>query len=453
MRFRPPRLRSLAFPLAALGVAAACGPSIDPQHPARTPLADKWMTRAETSYKGGDFEDANVAGKSALQAAPNDPQIRLLAARIALAKLDFGSALRLTEGMQTTEANSIRGRSHWYAGDIEQAADELEAMLQDPSVKDPWARDVSGLARRGTGRHPFAMEGGLITSVEMPHAGPALVVPCELEGESILALVATAVGEVVVDSSTRHEPAWVNLRFGDRIEVKDVPALTQDLSGISRQLGAPIKALLGVNLLRHIHVTFDRRGDQFVVRKMDPAPPPDASRVPLWYVRGGGMLLRAGVGAGEDSFTPLLVDTSALFPVALQDAMWKRAGVDIETLHPEQGTPNIRSGTLPSFKIGAFDLPKVPAVEGAAIADIQANVDVELGGVIGAGLLYLFRVTLADEGRFMWLEPDPTMMQTAPIGRPPPAVGTAAPQDGGSTLTPPPSAAPSSSAKPKGPKP
>src|ERR1019366_7035925 len=195
----------------------------------------------------------------------------------ALSRLDFATALRLTEGMQTTEASSIRGRSHWYAGDIEQAADDLEAMLQDPTVKDPWARDVSGLARRGQGRHPFAMEGGLITSVDMPHAGPALVVPCELEGESILALVATAVGEVVVDSATRHEPAWVNLRFGDRVEVKDVPALTQDLSGISRQLGSPIKALLGVNLLRHIHVTFDRSGDQFVVRKADPAPPTDAS--------------------------------------------------------------------------------------------------------------------------------------------------------------------------------
>ena len=84
------------------------------------------------------------------------------------------------------------------------AADDLEAMLLDPNVKDPWARDVATLARRGQGRHPFAMEGGLVTLVEMPHAGPALIVPCELEGESILALVATAVGEVVIDSATRR---------------------------------------------------------------------------------------------------------------------------------------------------------------------------------------------------------------------------------------------------------
>jgi hypothetical protein len=415
------RITALLFALSVGAFASACGPTVDPEHPARTPLADKWFTRAEKSYKAGDFDDALLAGKSALQAAPSDPQIRALDARIALTKLDYAEALKLTDGLHTTEVEGIRGRAHWYAGDIEQAADELEAMLQDPQVKDSWARDVATLARRGQGRHPFAMEGGLVAAVEMPHAGPALIVPCELEGESILALVATATAEVIIDSTTRREPAWINLRFGDRIEVKDVPALTQDLSGISHQLGAPIKALLGVNLLRHIHVTFDRRGDQFIVRREEPAPPPDASRVPLWYVRGGGMVLRAGVNGQEDGFSAMLVDTSALFPVALEDSLWKRAGVDPSTLQAEPSAPNIRSGTVPSLKVGAFDLPKVPGVEGAPLDGVRANVGIDVGGMIGAGLLYLFRVTLADEGRFMWIEPDPTMLQSsAPAGSPPP---------------------------------
>src|SRR5205085_4384296 len=101
-------------------------------------------------------------------------------------------------------------------------------MLKDPSVKDNSARDVAKLARRGHGRHPFAIEGGLVAAVEMPQAGPALIVPCELEGERVLAIVATNMGELMIDSSSRKEPAWVNLRFGDRLEVKDVPALTTD---------------------------------------------------------------------------------------------------------------------------------------------------------------------------------------------------------------------------------
>jgi hypothetical protein len=408
----------------ALAAVLGCGPAFDANHPGRTPLADKWFTRAKESYKNGDFADAKMAAKSALQAAPSDPEVKSLDARVALASLDFAETLRLTEGLQTTEAHGLRGRARWFSGDIDQAADELEALLQDPAVRDPWAADVAKLARRGQGRHPFAMEGGYVAAVEMPKAGPALIVPCELEGENILALVATASAEVVVDAATRHEPAWVNLRFGERIEVKDVPALTQDLSGISRELGAPIKALLGVNLLRHIHATFDRRGDQFVIRHDDPSPPPDASRVPLWYVRGGGMFLRVGIApsqvvsgggvASDDShgLTPLLVDTSSLFPVALEDPVFARAGVDLASLRAEPGTPNLKTGTLPSFKIGAFDLPKVPAVEGAPMGDVFTNIDLDMGGIIGAGLLSVFRVTFGDEGRFMWIEPDPAMMQS-----------------------------------------
>jgi hypothetical protein len=445
----------------AFFVSVACGAcgAFDANHPARTPLADRWFTRAKVSYKSGDLNDASTAVRSAIQAAPNDPEIRLLAARVALARLDYPETLRLTEGMQTTEAHSLRGRARWFSGDIDQAADELEAMLQDPQVRDNWASDVAKLARRGQGRHPFAMEGGYVTSVEMPKAGPALIVPCELEGENILALIATASSEVIVDASTRREPAWVNLRFGERIEVKDVPAIAQDLSGVSHELGAPIKALLGANLLRHIHATFDRRGDQFVVRHDDPTPPPEASRVPLWYVRGGGMFLRAGIapsqpangGVGADDntlrLTPLLVDTSSLFPVALQDSVFTQAGVDLASLHPEPGTPNLKTGTLPSFKIGAFDLPKVPAVEGAPMADVFANVDLDMGGIVGAGLLSVFRVTFGDEGRFIWIEPDPVMMQG--MNAPPPP-GPPAPPDASSPPVPAAPSAAGAPAKPAG---
>jgi hypothetical protein len=450
MRILP--LAILFAPLTAL-TAIACGPSQDARTPNRTPLAQKWFERAKASYRSGDFDDARDAGGSALQAAPNDAEVRVLNARIALARLDFAQALKLTDGMQTTDAHAIRGRALWYNGDIEQAADELEAMLQDPAVKDPWAREVAGLARRGSGRHPFAMEGGLIASVEMPAAGPALVVPCELEGEQVLALVATATGEVVVDSNTRKEAAWVNLRFGDRVEVKDVPALAQDLSSVSHQLGAPIKALLGVNLLRHMHVTFDRRGDQFVVRKEEPAAPPDSTRVPLWYVRGGGMLLRAGVSPKPEDQSLLLVDTSAMFPLLLDDSSWKKAGVDLAKLQPEPSMPNTKSGVVPMLKFGGFDLPQVPAIEGDSSQDVKQAVDVDLGGIAGAGLLSLFRVTFGDGGRFMWLEADPGLTGGPPARGRAPASEAPPPMEPDPTAAPPPPASPKPGAKPSKPSP
>ena len=431
-------MRRCLFVLAAVCCAPmACGSSLGPQVPARSPAESQWLDRGRASYRAGDFDDARDATRHALDAAPNDPDIRELAARIALVHLEYSDALRLTEGLTSTDAHNIRGRASWFSGDLEHAADELEAMLADPKVKDGWAREVAALARRGSGRHPFEMDGGLVAEVEMPRAiervslGAADVVPCELDGERILALVATGSSEVLLDANSRHEPAWVSLRF-DRVEVKDVPALVGDLSPIARQIWVPIKALLGAQFLRHVNATFDRRGDQFVVRRHDAPPPPDASRVPLYYLRGGGMLLRASVTARDEAALPFLVDSARPFPLLLQDAAWNKAGIDVRTLTPVPDMPNVKHGSVPMFRMGGFDLAKTPAIAGADIAEVANGVDVDLGGVLGADLLAFFRVTLADEGRFMWVEPDPTLLGTEPPASdrpkaPPPPASSATP--------------------------
>jgi hypothetical protein len=392
------------------------------------------MDRAKSSFRTGDFDDARESVQKAVATAPTDADARELAAKVALVKLDYAEALRLTEGLTTSSAHSVRGRAYWLSGDVEHAADELEALLSDPTVKDEWARDVAGLARRGVGRHPFSMDGGLVGSIEMPRAiervplGAAIVVPCELDGERVLALVATGTSEVLLDSNSRREPAWVNFRF-DRVEVSDVPALVQDLSPISRQLGVPIKAMLGAQLLRHAHVTFDRRGDQFVVRRREPPPPPDASRVPLYYMRGGGMLLRATISQRDEGAIPLYVDTSRNFPLLLKDAAWQKAGVDPRSLAALPEAPHVRSGTVPTFRVGGFDLAKLPALEGIDISDLSAGLDVDLAGVVGADLLAFFRVTFADEGRFIWIEPDPSLLgnESAAGRAPAPALPAAQP--------------------------
>jgi hypothetical protein len=394
-----------------------------PQAPNRSPLATQWLDRTKVSYRAGDFDDAREAATHALAAAPNDAEAREIAARIALVRLDYPEVIRLTQGLDSSAARGLRGRAFWFSGDVEHAADELEAQLSDPQVKDSWAQEVAGLARRGVGRHPFEMAGGLVAAVDMPQAidrvplGAANVVPCELDGEPILALVATGSSELLLDSNSRREAAWVSLRF-DRLEVKDVPALVGDLSPIARQIGVPIKALIGAQLLRHTHATIDRRGDQFVVRRQDASPPPDANRVPLYYVRGGGMLLRATVTSQDEGALPLLVDSSRPFPLLLQDSAWKKAGIDLRTLVSIPDEPNIKRGMVPVFRVGGFDLAKMPAIEGADLGQVTSGLDIDLAGVVGADLLAFFRLTFADEGRFMWIEPDPTLVGPEPPAKP-----------------------------------
>ncbi len=444
-----PLLSFSLFALAAAIATAACG-GPDASAPGRSPVAEKWLARAKQSYRSGDADDASQAIDGALKVAPQDQEARLLAARIALARLDYPEAIKLTEGLPLSEAKSIRGRALWYSGDIERAADELEDMLRDPAVKDPWARDVAKLARRGHGRHPFAIEGGVVAAVEMPQAGPALVVPCELDGERILALVATNFGELMIDATSRKEPAWVNLRFGDRVEVKDVPALTHDLSAVSRQLGAPIKALLGVNVLRHMHVTFDRRASQFVVRKSDPSAPPDATRMPVFYARGGAMMMRASVSSKDEGQTLLFVDSSAFYPIALDDALLKRSGANLGDFRPEPGAPpSWKMGTIPYFKLGTVDLPQIPAMQGANVAEYKQTFDVDVGGIVGAGLLSVFRVTFGEDGRWLWLELDPALAGAQPDHRRAPPTDMPPPPTGGPPPSPPAPPPATTPAKPK----
>ncbi len=434
------RYLRLRMGLALLSLVVACGGD-DPNFPKRPPLADQWLERAKQSYKSGDFEDAKTSADAAFQVAPKDPEVRLMKGRVALASLEFADAAKLTQQLDSLEAKQIRGRAHWYSGDFDAAADDLEAVALDPKVKDNWAREIAKLARQGNGRKPFALEGQPVGAVEMPQAGPALVVPCELEGEQILALVATGVSELIIDSASRKEPAWVQVKFGG-LEIRDVPALTQDLSALAKQYGGPIKALIGVNLLRKAHATFDRRGSQFVVRKEDAGAPPDAVKVPLYYVRGGGLTLRASV-ARDGSRSPFLVDTTVIYPLALEDATTKKAGIDPASLRTDpQAPPNMRIGRLSGFRFGGFEIPDVDFVQGKMQEDARANVDVDMGGVIGAGMLAPFRVTFGDDGRYAYFEPDPTLdmqrreqQRQPPTGidtgpKTPPPAGTAAPKPG-----------------------
>lgn len=427
-------------------------------------MQKKWFERAKQSFQRVDVDDAELSVANALRIDPHRKQVRVLAARVALAELQFDRAVQLLQGINTSEARAIRARALWYAGDLEQAADELDKLLADPDVHDPWAEQVIKLARSGAGRKPFQLTGGLLAVTEMPQVSKtSLVVPVEVNGEPGLGLIATGTAEAFIDSSGgSSEPAWVSLRFGDRVEVHDVPALPKDLSGISRQLNAPIKMLIGVNLLRHLHCTFDFTGSQFVVRTFEPPPPPHATTVKLAYIRGGGMVMQGVLGNGHDApEAALLIDTSMTFPLALDDAGWKKAGVRLASLKGVDGAPDLKRGVLPVLRLGAFEVPGVPAVYGAPVDDVEQSLGVRLDGMVGSGLLAAFRVTLVDGGRTMWLEDIPPEALGSPkspggnfrlprgeerLSPPPGAPRTILPAP---TLTPPPEPGPSSHHKPR----
>lgn len=438
----------------ALG-AVACGGARSPGDD-RPADAEKWYRRAQQDMNIARIDEANDSVRKSLAIVPQDLEVRVLAARIALARLEYAEVLRLLKDVEGTDARGLRGRALWYKGELDGAADELEAMLNDPEVRDEWAKSIAKLARRGAGRTPFRISGGLLAPVELAHVSPIapyFVAPIEIDGEQALALVSTGVAECVLDSATRPEPSWVGIRFAERIEVQDVPALSQDLSGISKEVGAPIKALIGVNLLRHLNATLDYGGHQFVVRTFAPPPPPNATRVPLYYARGGGMLMPTSLGAADDSRAALFIDTMRSFPIALDEKGWAKAGLSMADLKdvPGDASHKLKEGVVPLMKMGAFDLRRVPGVSGAQIADVERGLAMDVDGILGTPVFASYRITIVDGGRMMWVEDDSEVrammaqMQGRagpPPGAPGPAAAPPAPQPGPAPAPAPPPAPP-----------
>lgn len=414
-----PLVRALSF-LALVTTLSGCPDARAPEAPVRDPVVQKWLDRAMQSYLAADVDEAADEIDNALKQAPEDAEIKLWAARIALARLDFDEVLSVLEGVEGSEARGLRGRALWYAGKVEAAADELEAMLADPDVRDPWAKDIAGLARRGGGREPFRMSGSSVAMTLMERVkGTAFVVPIEIDGEQALALIATGTPELTLDRATRSQPSWVSVRFGGRIEVKDVPARVQDLSAISRQLnGAPIKALIGVNLLRRLNATIDFGGGQFVVRNFSAPPAAGATQAPVYYLKGGGMVVRSPLRSEPNAeLASLLVDTSLDLPLALDEAGWRKAGIEVSQLSPLPQDRKLKHGLVPILRLGSIDVPNVPAVFGASpgdkIAEIERGLGVDLDGLLGSPVLSELRVTFTDDGRAMWFEHiDPSHLVT-----------------------------------------
>jgi hypothetical protein len=199
-----------------------------------------------------------------------------------------------------------------------------------------------------------------------------------------------------------------------------------------------------VNLLRHLNATFDFSGHQFVARSFVPPPPPHATRVDLHYARGGGMIVRSKLGGDNGPHAAMLVDTHRPFYVALDEAGWKKAGVDPTGLKLIPGDPEqkLREGEIPLLKLGAFERKRVSGLYGVPLGDLEKATAVDLDGLIGAAMLMTYRCTFADGGRVLWIEDDTEeiLHMLGPSAREPaPAPAAPAP------------AAPAPAAPPKGP--
>ncbi|MBI2392647.1 MAG: hypothetical protein HYV09_23885, partial [Deltaproteobacteria bacterium] len=456
---RSSKMWSLVVVASALGLPLVAG-CPDPETAAggkakgpRTEKATQWMKRAAEELGALDLAEAKDSIDKANAASPGDAEISVLAARIALARLDFKSAAKALEGIDTSEAASLRARAFWYSDDLPRASEELSKALEDPSFKDPWAKPVRELAgTQGTGRKPFNLKDSSARVVEMRmprDLGTMLMVPVEVDGQSTIAILDTGVPEVILDQKGRSSPGWVSIKFANfdgtrSMEFRDVPAFVQDLSPFTKGQTVPVGAVIGMNFLRRLHLTFDRLADQLVLRRDEPPAPAQMTKVAAGYYNGGGMLVRSTIRKEFEVSSGLWINTGTDVPLAFPEPIWKKIGVDTKTLPTHEGRSLAR---LLNIRLGGLDLGPADAVGGVpqleeALAKFKG---IDVMGQAGMGFLTGMRVTIADGGRWLWVETDSNtpLILAPPSGKEPKPPKPAAPKP---TAAPPASAAPPSPA-------
>jgi hypothetical protein len=123
----------------------------------------------------------------------------------------------------------------------------------------------------------------------------------------------------------------------------------------------------------------------------------------------------------------LLIDTTMDLALVLDEDGWKKTGKNLVELQPLPGSKTLTIGLLDQFALGSLEIPGVPAVRGVPVADIEKPLGIDLDGIIGSGMFVPFRITLADQGRSMWVEPMPQLPEEpaaqpearpAPVGAP-----------------------------------
>lgn len=465
---RPSLLLRAVLPLVALvplfagcpepeagGVGKSAGP--------RSEKATQWMKRAGEELSALDLDEAAESIGKAQKMAPGDPEIAVLAGRIQLARLDFAAAAKALEGVDGSEAAGLRARAFWYGDDLSHAAEELSRALEDPSFKDSWAKPVRDLAgTQGTGRKPFLLKDNSARVIEMRmprDLGTLMLIPCEIDGQATVALIDTGVPEVILDQKSRSSPGWVSFRFASldgarSMEFRDVPAFVQDLSPFTKGQTVPVGAVIGVNFLRRLHITFDRLADQLVLRREDPPAPPAYSKVPLGYYNGGGMLVRGTIQSEFELSSGLWLNSGVDVALAFPDSIWTKIGVNPKNLPSNEGKT---VGRLKDLRLGPLDLG--PADANAALPQLDEALGkfkgIDVMGQAGMNFLTAFRVTIGDKGRALWVETDqntPLVLAPAQAGAPKAAATTApasstapVPKTSSSPVT---SAVPATSGKP-----
>lgn len=430
----PPPVRPTApaaLAVACATLAAACGGAApaasnaplatgdgatDPgAAPAAAPSpAARALDAARTAYGRGDLEGARVALADALDADPTSADARALGARVAAALGRDAAALELLADRTEPPLLALAGRLLIREEHLVTAAERLAPHATDPA-ETPVLAAYLDVARAG-GTHDLYQLGGDDAALPFVDGPPLPVVEVRVGDETLPALVATSADLLVLDGPTAARLPAVEaggpaggvaraVALGGAT-VARVPYVTRDLGPIAAQLGVPVAAVVGLDLLVRLRATIDGPGRRLVVRPGGPPAETPPAEVGVPYATFGGSHLAVRVRLGPEVGGWMVVDSAGAFPLALVPAALDALGVDVARLPAVEGAPgaDVRMLALPEVRLGDVLLEEVPAATGLVGDDLGPTLGAPLAGLVGDVVLGRFAVTFDPERRRLIIE-------------------------------------------------
>ncbi len=388
-----------------LGLSGACGASqAGSEGPGPEGGAPTHTDRAMAAFEAGRLDEADRESEAAVALDPHDPRAVEIAARVAIALGRSDRALEVLAGAEDAVLTRLRGRARAASGDLAGVAADLAPVDGRPPA-DGWAAVMLPIARSlPEGARAWVVEGD--GEVERPFAAgsPLPVIEVEIDAHTVQALVATSADLAVLDESIRARPGLAETMAFGRISIGNVPVITRDLEPVREQLGVDVRAVLGVDVLLRLCATIDFRGRKVVVRRECAPSAADAAEVRFATFGGSFLAVPVTLEGRVEGFWTL--DSAGAFPLAIAETTLDALGLDAAALPPAPNAPDesIRLAEIGSVRIGDVAIEGVPAATGLVPRDLAELAGAPIAGIVGAGLLSGFAVTIDARRRRIVLE-------------------------------------------------
>ncbi len=376
----------------SLLAAAACGatapgggsPAVDPDDPRAL------TEEAALAWRALDPESAARSAERAVAAGGGTDALEI-AARANLALGRYDDAIDALERATSPHLRRLRARAQIGRGDFEAAARTLEGD------DDPWAESIRpALAAMGA-RRAYRVRGER-AEVALEDL-PLPVVRVRVDAVETLALIGSGAAETVLDPSVRATAGAIDaLRVGD-LRIGPVPHTVRSLEAVREALGAPIGAVLGLDLLMRLHARLDGPGRRITLLTEPEPVPADATTTAFITPTGSFLAVEARL---EDRAVWLTVDTAGIFPIALAPGVDAALGLEARDWQASDAGPSLV--VLSAIRVGSLSIEELPVIRGVLDEHHARAVGAPVAGSLGWGLLGQLVVRFDPDGRRLVFE-------------------------------------------------